>query len=109
MDKERAPGALIYVNDSMDGFYRRGDNPNFIYVDKQGNPVEEEKTIERIIALVIPPDWKNVWICKKPYGHIQATGRDSKGRKQYIYHKRWIDHLSRQKFESLRVFGEKLK
>ncbi len=108
MEKGQAPGSLVYVNDSMEGFYRSGENPEFIYTDKQGIVITEEKILERIKNLVIPPDWNDVWICKKPFGHIQATGRDSKSRKQYIYHKRWGEHLNKRKFENLKEFGEKL-
>ena len=106
MDKVRIPGSLVYVNDSMEGYYRKGEAPGFIYIDNNGDEVSDLKVLERISGLVIPPDWRNVWICKKALGHIQATGRDSKGRKQYIYHKRWAEHLSRQKFENLKEFGE---
>ena len=108
MEKEQAPGSLVYVNDSMEGFYRKGENPDFIYIDKDGNAIADSKVLTRISDLVIPPDWNDVWICKKPLGHIQATGRDSKGRKQYIYHQRWGKHLSIRKFENLREFGDKL-
>lgn len=108
IEKVQIPGSLVYVNDSMEGYYRRGESPVFTYTDKDGNEITDEKVLERISGLVIPPDWRNVWICKKILGHIQATGRDSKGRKQYIYHKRWGEHLSRQKYESLKEFGENL-
>lgn len=108
MEKEQAPGSLVYVNDSMEGFSRTGENPDFIYIDKAGNEITEAKVLERIAGLVIPPDWKDVWICKKPLGHIQATGRDSKGRKQYIYHERWGKHLSKRKFGNLKEFGDRL-
>jgi DNA topoisomerase I len=108
MEKVQIPGSLVYVNDSMEGFSRKGENPDFIYVDKEGNEVTDEKVLERIAGLVIPPDWRDVWICRKILGHIQATGRDSKGRKQYIYHRRWGEHLSRRKYDNLKEFGEKL-
>lgn len=107
-EKVQIPGSLVYVNDTMEGFYRKGEAPDFSYTDKDGQEVQDEKVLERIAGLVIPPDWRDVWICRRPLGHIQATGRDSKGRKQYIYHKRWGDHLSRQKYESLKEFGDKL-
>lgn len=108
MEKEQIPGSLVYVNDTMEGFSRTGETPDFIYIDKDGNKITEAKILERITGLVIPPDWRDVWICKKPFGHIQATGRDSKGRKQYIYHERWGKHLSKRKFENLKEFGDKL-
>ncbi|MFW6327642.1 MAG: DNA topoisomerase IB, partial [Bacteroidota bacterium] len=68
MAKEQIPGSLVYVNDTMEGYYRSGVHPEFIYVDKEGNEITDEKVIERIISLVIPPDWNKVWICKKPRG-----------------------------------------
>src|SRR5690554_4844299 len=108
MEKVQIPGSLVYVNDSMEGYYRTGEAPNFSYTDKEGIEISDDKILERINGLVIPPDWRNVWICKKPLGHIQATGRDAKGRKQYIYHQRWSIHLSRQKFDNLREFGVRL-
>lgn len=106
IEKVKAPGSLVYVNDTMEGFYRKGENPGYVYIDKEGNETSDPKILERIAGLVIPPDWREVWICKKVLGHIQATGRDSKGRKQYIYHKRWGEHLSRQKYDNLKEFGE---
>lgn len=108
MKEKKAPGSLVYVNDRSEGIYRTGEKENFYYTDKNGKKVTDKSTIERIEKLVIPPDWKNVWICKNPQGHIQATGRDSKGRKQYIYHDKWIEYLSHQKYESLIEFGERL-
>ncbi len=108
MEKIQAPGSLVYVNDSMEGFCRSGESPDFIYTDKEGNEITDEKILKRISGMVIPPDWRDVWICKKAMGHIQATGRDSKGRKQYIYHKHWSVHLGRRKYENLKAFGEQL-
>ncbi len=108
MKKKEAPGSLVYVSDTMPGYYRTGEKGNFHYTNKIGKEITDEKIIERINDLVIPPDWRNVWICRKPRGHIQVTGRDSKGRKQYIYHPKWQEHLSRRKYENLKEFGEKL-
>lgn len=108
MKKKKAPGSLIYVNDSSEGIYRIGKKENFRYVNKQGKKINDKQISERIERLVIPPDWEKVWICRNPNGHIQVTGRDSKGRKQYIYHEKWSEYLSLEKFNSLELFGEKL-
>ena len=108
MKKKEAPGSLIYVTDSKQGIYRIGEKENFCYVDKEGKEITDKKIADRIKGLVIPPDWKKVWICRNSRGHIQATGRDSKGRKQYIYHEKWSEHLSFQKYSNLELFGEKL-
>ena len=108
VDKLQIPGSLVYVNDSMSGYHRTGEAPDFIYIDEEGNKITDPKVLERINNLVIPPDWRNVWICKRILGHIQATGRDAKGRKQYIYHERWSVHLSRRKYDNLKEFGARL-
>lgn len=108
MDKQIIPESLVYVNDSMEGYFRSEVNGQFEYHDGKGKPLTSEKVLTRISELVIPPDWKNVWICKDPMGHIQVTGRDSKNRKQYIYHRLWAETLSQHKFDGLKIFGEKL-
>src|SRR5690606_39358913 len=71
-------------------------------------PVTAKSTLERIEALVIPPMWEKVWICKDPKGHIQATGFDLKGRKQYIYHRHWVAYRQNSKYRRLKFFGEAL-
>lgn len=108
MEKEITPDSLIYVNDTMPGYGRSGNKGNFYYTDNDGNRLSDKKILKRIQELVIPPDWKNVWICRIPQGHIQVTGRDSKGRKQYIYHALWLEKLSQIKYDSLKDFGENL-
>src|SRR5689334_11871555 len=80
----RAAG-LQYVNDSRPGIRRKRAGKHFSYVDPDGNTVRDERTIGRIKALAIPPAWTDVWISANPRGHIQATGRDARGRKQYRY------------------------
>ena len=77
-----APG-LAYVNDDDPGLRRVKSDDGFDYVDPDDAPVEDPDTLERIRVLAIPPAWTHVWICPSPRGHIQATGRDQKGRKQY--------------------------
>jgi DNA topoisomerase-1 len=99
---------LRYVSDEMLGIRRRRHGRGFAYTDPYGRPVKDKKTLGRIEALVIPPAWEEVWICPFENGHIQATGRDAKGRKQFRYHPRWHNVRSEAKFQRLRRFGELL-
>jgi DNA topoisomerase I len=78
---------------------RRGRG--FSYVDEHGERIADEETLARIEELVIPPAWRDVWICPYGNGHIQATGYDDAGRKQYLYHQRWREHRDREKFETV--------
>ena len=103
----RAAG-LRYVNDNQPGIARIRDSDAFRYLDPNGDTVDDPKTLERIEALAIPPAWTDVWICPNPRGHIQATGRDAKGRKQYRYHLRWRAVRDEAKFERMLAFGEAL-
>jgi DNA topoisomerase I len=77
---------LIYISDVSPGISRKRRGTGFIYSDAQGKPVRDRSTLGRIKSLVIPPAWEEVWICPSPRGHIQAVGRDERGRKQYRYH-----------------------
>lgn len=100
---------LVYVHDDEDPGYRRLRTPEgFDYVDEAGHPVRAEKIIERIRRLVIPPAWEDVWICKDANGHIQATGRDQRGRKQYRYHEGWRAAREETKFQRMAAFGRAL-
>ena len=85
---------------------RRGRG--FSYEDGTGEAIADEETLERIRQLAIPPAWKEVWICPDPFGHIQATGYDEAGRKQYLYHERWQQRQAERKFELVREFALKL-
>jgi DNA topoisomerase-1 len=85
---------------------RRGRG--FEYRDPAGGRVEDPEAHERIAELSIPPAWREVWICMDPLGHLQATGLDEAGRKQYLYHERWRAHRDRQKFDSMLAFGKAL-
>ena len=85
---------------------RRGRG--FSYGDCDGTSIEDEETLERIRQLAIPPAWKEVWICPDPFGHIQATGYDEAGRKQYLYHERWQQRQAERKFELVRQFALEL-
>jgi DNA topoisomerase-1 len=81
--------SLHYANDTAEGIRRQRHGKSFTYVSTSGTPVRDRATLARIRSLAIPPAWTNVWISTDPDGHIQATGRDAKGRKQYKYHPRW--------------------
>src|SRR6202012_2828120 len=90
------------------GLRRRGRGRGFEYLDETGARIAEADTLERIRGLAIPPAWKDVWICADPLGHLQATGIDDAGRKQYLYHDRWREHRDREKFERMLALGEAL-
>jgi DNA topoisomerase I len=99
---------LRYVNDTRPGITRRGSGENVQYVDPSGDLITDERTLERIKKLAIPPAWTDVWICKDPRGHLQATGRDARGRKQYRYHARWRAVRDETKYERMLAFGAAL-
>jgi DNA topoisomerase I len=88
MEDAREAG-LRYVSDESPGIRRRRQGEGFSYLTPTGEPLTEAATLERIRALAVPPAWTEVWICPQSNGHIQATGRDARGRKQYRYHERW--------------------
>lgn len=99
---------LEYWSDEEPGILRRG-RKRFRYEDqKTGELVRDSESLARIRALAIPPAWTDVWIAPHPKAHIQATGRDAKGRKQYRYHPDWSAHRSSVKFDQLRSFGHAL-
>ncbi|GAB1542433.1 DNA topoisomerase IB [Scytonema sp. NUACC21] len=99
---------LHYVTDNIPGIQRQAAGEDFCYIDVNGNEICDEEALSRIKSLVIPPAWTDVWICPSPHGHLQATGRDAKGRKQYRYHKDWRQTRSQTKFNRMIVFGEAL-
>ncbi|WP_437943926.1 DNA topoisomerase IB [Sorangium sp. So ce281] len=99
---------LRYVNDGEPGISRRGAGKGFRYVDADGRPVKDEATLARIRRLAIPPAWTEVWICRSERGHIQATGRDARGRKQYRYHPRWREVRDETKYDRMLAFGAAL-
>ena len=100
--------SLTYVSDSEPGIRRKRSGKGFSFVGANGKPVSDRKTLARIRALVIPPAWTDVWICADPDGHIQATGRDQRGRKQYRYHPRWSASRDEVKYSSLAEFARAL-
>lgn len=99
---------LHYTTDSEPGITRRRAGKGFIYVSPDGSRVRDAATLERIRALAVPPAYTDVWICSDPLGHMQATGRDDRGRKQYRYHANWRDDRETRKYRRLVRFGEKL-
>jgi DNA topoisomerase-1 len=99
---------LHYVMDDELGIARKKAGSGFRYISPDGKNITDEAELERIGALRIPPAWTDVWISTYPNGHIQATGRDAKGRKQYRYHERWTDRRNLVKFSRMIAFGEAL-
>ena len=99
---------LRYVTDGEPGIRRRKRGKGFNYLDPQGRTIEDPRQLERIRKLVIPPAWTEVWICARSDGHLQATGRDARGRKQYRYHADWRHVRDANKFERMAAFGEAL-
>ena len=93
---------------SGSGFTRRRRGRGFEYLDENGERIEEPEVLERIRELVIPPAWKDVWICPYPMGHIQAVGTDAAGRRQYVYHSQWRLRRDQEKFDEMIDFARKL-
>ena len=103
-----AAAGLIYVADSVPGIRRRRAGRAFAYFDADRRRVTDATTLDRIRRLAIPPAYSDVWICASARGHLQATGRDARGRKQYRYHARWRTTRDAGKFGKLIGFGERL-
>jgi DNA topoisomerase-1 len=99
---------LQYVDPDKPGITRRRRGTGFSYHDARGNLIREEGDRQRLLDLVIPPAWEDVWICPDPKGHLQAVGRDAAGRKQYLYHERFRQAREAAKFERLVSFGQAL-
>src|SRR5689334_9789618 len=93
---------LKYVLDDEAGFGRHMNGAGFQYMNGHGRRLRDARHIRRIETLAIPPAWTDVWICRQPDGHLQATGRDERGRKQYIYHEQWREISNQAKFLRLR-------
>lgn len=93
---------------SEPGLRRRRRGRGFTYLREDGKPVRDRTVLERVRGLAIPPAWQDVWICPDPQGHLQATGLDAAGRKQYLYHPAWREHRDREKFERMARFGARL-
>ncbi len=99
---------LRRIDCSGPGIRRRRRGRGFEYLDESGRRISEPEVLARIKALAIPPAWRDVWICSHPMGHIQATGTDAAGRKQYRYHDRWRERRDREKFDSMVDFARTL-
>ncbi len=107
IESAKAAG-LRYVTDKKPGITRRREGDDFAYIGVDGQPIADEKTLERIKGIGIPPAWEEVWISPLARGHIQATGRDAKGRKQYRYHAKWRAIRDETKYSHMVLFGETL-
>ena len=103
-----APHGLTYVDQLEPGITRKEGRSGFIYKNPSGGRIDDPETLARIKALAIPPAWTDVWICPEPDGHIQAVGRDQKGRKQYRYHTRWRESRDTEKYGRMIAFGRAL-
>jgi DNA topoisomerase-1 len=99
---------LQYVNDDRAGYSRRAKGKDFEYLDTEGKTIRDDQRLLRLKRLAIPPAWTEVWICPSPNGHIQATGRDARRRKQYRYHERWREVRDENKFSRLADFAKAL-
>jgi DNA topoisomerase-1 len=99
---------LRYVSDESPGIKRIHHHGGFRYRDARGKIITDPRVLERIKKLAVPPAWTDVWICPNPNGHLQATGRDKRGRKQYRYHERWRAIRDEHKFDRLIAFGKAL-
>ncbi|UUD64237.1 DNA topoisomerase IB [Pseudomonas seleniipraecipitans] len=102
------PNDLHYVDDRIPGITRRKLRGKFCYFEPSGERIRDTNEIARINALAIPPAYVDVWICPDPKGHLQATGRDARGRKQYRYHPRWREVRDTDKYANLLLFGKAL-
>jgi DNA topoisomerase I len=99
---------LRYVSDAERGFARRRRGKSFTYLRSNGDTLRDRAALVRIRSLAIPPAWKDVWICPAANGHLQATGRDARGRKQYRYHSRWREAQDQHKYERIVAFAKAL-
>ena len=107
MDAAEGAG-LRYVSDDRPGYTRKKSGDDFDYFDTEGKPIKDEQRLLRIKRLAIPPAWTDVWICPSTNCHIQATGRDARRRKQYLYHERWREVRDENKYDRIIAFGNAL-
>ena len=107
-ERAKPRGRLRRSDCSGEGIRRGRRGGGFTYLDPGGERISDEETLARIRELAIPPAWRDVWICPDPLGHIQATGIDAAGRKQYLYHSRWQQRRAERKFEAVREFAAEL-
>lgn len=106
--KSAQDAGLKYVSDESPGYSRRKKGKGFVYLDEKGKLIKDKNKILRFKELVIPPAWQEVWICKTENGHLQVTGRDARGRKQYRYHEKWNLHRNENKFDHLARLCKKI-
>lgn len=106
--EEELPQGLVYVTDAAPGIRRVRCGSGFAYRGPQGAWLRDRATLQRIRALAVPPAYREVWICTRPDGHLQATGRDARGRKQYRYHPEFRAQREADKFQRLAAFGRAL-
>jgi DNA topoisomerase-1 len=99
---------LRYVSDDQPGYTRKRKGDGFEYFDTEGKRIRDETRVLRLNRLAVPPAYTDVWLCPSPNGHIQATGRDARGRKQYRYHERWRETRDENKYDRMVVFGKAL-
>jgi DNA topoisomerase-1 len=99
---------LRYVSDEQPGYARKTKGADFEYFDTEGKAIRDEARLLRIRRIAVPPAYKDVWICPSPNGHIQATARDARDRKQYRYHERWREARAENKYDRILVFGHAL-
>ena len=104
--RDARKAGLLYVADSQPGIGRIKSGEHFVYQNNRGKRIHDARTLRRIRSLVIPPAWTHVWICSHPNGHIQATGRDARRRKQYRYHPKWVEVRDRNKYDHMLAFGK---
>jgi DNA topoisomerase I len=107
MDAAEEAG-LRYVSDDRPGYTRKSKGDDFDWLDAEGKVIRDEQRLLRLKRLVIPPAWTDVWICPAPNGHLQATGRDARRRKQYLYHERWREVRDENKYDRIISFGKAL-
>jgi len=107
MDAAQEAG-LCYVCDDRPGYTRKPNGEGFDYFDAEGKPIQNEQQLLRLKRLAIPPAWTDVWICPVANCHIQATGRDARRRKQYLYHERWREVRDENKYDRMIAFGKAL-
>jgi DNA topoisomerase-1 len=107
VESAKAAG-LRYVSDTKPGIKRKRQGKGFRYLNPDRSPMHDDEVMRRIKSLAIPPAWTNVWICPSPTGHLQATGRDARGRKQSRYHPRWREVRDETKYHRMMLFGSAL-
>ena len=99
---------LIHISADSIGYKRKGRGKGFEYFDENDRKISDKSELDRITGLRIPPAWKNVWVCPNPEGHLQATGIDARGRKQYLYHAEWTRQSQITKFDKMAGFARSL-